>query len=875
MSYTTLSNAPWFDMLVGSVTAADITATSEFNAATFNTNTIDAQDLIVTDSTTLQNAIIMRPSQLSVIGPAMAQYNTDSDLLYQFPATGGMTGQYMSLDADNNLVWTTGAGSGVTLQSGTNMNVTNPMPDVFNVATAADVSFTTLNANNFNVNMKSFQNPASGTENQILALDASNNMVWVNGSSGGVSMITNTDDNLALTTETGGNVQINLANSIDVATSVTAPTLHATTTLECGTVSYPSSLGSDGQVLGVSGSALTWLTNSAGSVTSITGGTGINITGTSSVPIVNVNDALTVSTFVAAPLINATTSFTCGSVTYPASLGAANTVLGVQSGALTWVDNTPGVASLTNTDNNVVLSSSTGAVNVNLGTTVTVDVIHANSALECGSISYPSALGSNGNVLGINGSSVEWINPATGVTSISCTDSNIVYSNSTGAVTSALADHITVSTVEGTNSLICGAVHYPSALGDDGQFLGINGGAVEWLPPSGVSELLNTDGNLTLSSSTGNVTIGLANDVTINNIFYVNKIVTDVATQGTNSAVVSIGSGTLSNITNAATSMIMVGIGKNVMGNVASLAGLNECVVGGYSGTYLDASANYNVVFGNQSLADSWNIQSYNNVVLGTFCGQNIGNGSGNVLLGSNNFSESIGSATNAIYDNIVVGHGNLSDKVYTGAHQNIVIGNNVVLPSTTTTNTLLIDPSHITSMQIGNILSGTAAQLQIPNFKNPFNTNPSFSNSSLICDTSGNLSWSPPSYAYITSFAQNFNTPGTFNIDLSSATITGTSDITISGSNISLPNGKLFHITFTLVYQDGDFRNFTTLTSVGTIYGGSGSIQQATGGNTQVFSSFLPVLSGTTNLSFQISGGTGGSYLYLQGGSNILITSS
>ena len=109
---------------------------------------------------------------------------------------------------------------------------------------------------------------------------------------------------------------------------------------------------------------------------------------------------------------------------------------------MTWVDNTPGVASLTNTDNNVVLSSSTGAVNVNLGTTVTVDVIHANSALECGSISYPSALGSNGNVLGINGSSVEWINPATGVTSISCTDSNIVYSNSTGAVTSALADHI-------------------------------------------------------------------------------------------------------------------------------------------------------------------------------------------------------------------------------------------------------------------------------------------------------------------------------------------------------------------------------------------------------------------------------------------------
>ena len=112
MSYSNLMDAPAFNMNIGSCTAYDITALNTFTATTFDTNTIDAQELTVTSSTTLENAIILKPSQFSVIGGAMAQYDEDSDLLYQFPDVSGTQVQYMSLDSNNNLIWTTGGGGG-------------------------------------------------------------------------------------------------------------------------------------------------------------------------------------------------------------------------------------------------------------------------------------------------------------------------------------------------------------------------------------------------------------------------------------------------------------------------------------------------------------------------------------------------------------------------------------------------------------------------------------------------------------------------------------------------------------------------------------------------------------------------------------------
>jgi len=209
MSYSALQDAPWFDMIVNSVTASDITAAGEFNVTT-----IDASTLQVSDSTELNNQIILKPVQMTIQGAAIGQYDSDGELLYQFPDISGTAGQFLSLDNELNLRWTSGGGSGGMFQEGTNIVITDEGDNTYNFATVPNPSFTSLTTAAITINSNVF--PATlGAPGTVLGINGSNQMAWVaDGPGGAVTEITNNDGNLNIGDPTGPIVNIDLSNNI-------------------------------------------------------------------------------------------------------------------------------------------------------------------------------------------------------------------------------------------------------------------------------------------------------------------------------------------------------------------------------------------------------------------------------------------------------------------------------------------------------------------------------------------------------------------------------------------------------------------------------------------------------------------------------------
>lgn len=324
-------------MDVGSVTATNITATGEFNVTT-----IDASTFHVTDSTELDNQIILKPTAISVIGSAIGQYDASGDLLYQFPDSSGSAGQFLSLDNDNNLIWTSGTGGDVTLQQGTNINITEPVSGTFNIATVSNPNFTSLATGAITINSNAF--PATlGANGTVLGISGGN-MAWVadgmgsgtvtnvatgTGLTGGPITTTGTIAiaNTAVTagSYTNANITVNAQGQITAASNgsegsgiselsngdgnivITDPTGPATAiefnpnisveTVDCSGITingkvFPESFGSNGQVLGISSGNMAWVSN--GQVNTVVGGTNITVDSTDPVnPVVNLDTTLT------------------------------------------------------------------------------------------------------------------------------------------------------------------------------------------------------------------------------------------------------------------------------------------------------------------------------------------------------------------------------------------------------------------------------------------------------------------------------------------------------------------------------------------------------------------------------------------------------
>ena len=135
MSLSNLTNAPYLNISCNSVTA-------EFQ----NIQDITCQNLIVETAAQIDGPVNMQDDVIVLGTLQIGSMNNK----YIMPNTIGSPGQYQSVGQNNLMVWTTGGGGGgVTLQSGDNINITEPSSNVFSIATTANVDFTDVACSGF------------------------------------------------------------------------------------------------------------------------------------------------------------------------------------------------------------------------------------------------------------------------------------------------------------------------------------------------------------------------------------------------------------------------------------------------------------------------------------------------------------------------------------------------------------------------------------------------------------------------------------------------------------------------------------------------------------------------------------------------------
>ena len=116
-----------------------------------------------------------------------------------------------------------------------------------------------------------------------------------------------------------------------------------------------------------------------------------------------------------------------------------------------------------------------------------------------------------------------------------------------------------------------------------------------------------------------------------------NNIVTNVATQGSvSNGVVSIGvdANKLVSTMTSGNEPYLIAIGQNALQAFVTTNNANQVVIGSNAGTQLNVGSDYNVVVGNQSLADPGCVASSGNVVIGNYSGQAIQDGNENIVIG-------------------------------------------------------------------------------------------------------------------------------------------------------------------------------------------------------------------------------------------------
>jgi hypothetical protein len=663
---------------------------------------------------------------------------------YTLPSTIGTPNQVLAIPPSGTVcVWkndSTGSGTVTNVSnSDNNLTITNgTTTPVINMAN--NVAINTLGARQLGIISNTFDE-ALFTFPQVPNTPANNNILVTvnNGTSYATSnfstintLLTNTDNNISITNNASNIAQINLASSVNI------PTLSVNSAY-----TMPTNIGSANQVLSVgpTGSTLVWTNGggTGGGITSISNTDG-NLSISNSPPnaLINMSSDINIPNLGATTLrINDSNKNTQFNFPILSANPENNSILIAQTGGSSTFQNIN--ALLTNTDGNISITATIdGSANIDLNTNVDIVNLSVNNAYT-----MPSTIGSTNQVLsvGSTGSTLTWTTPTSsgGVDYIYGTTNQITVSANTGNVTLSLPSLINADSI---NSLgfTNGNITFPNVLGNQGQILAVDAGIIQFVDPPNIISILGTTNQISVANGTGpSPQIGFPSGE--NGIVFPNNIITNGSTQGNNSGSVSIGPNALAGINNSFTDSLLVGIGANALSNVVSAAGLNQVVIGNYSATYLNNVSNYNVVYGNQSLADSKNVSPNNNVVVGTYSGQSISNGNNNVIIGNSSMSTSALVAGNGVNNNIVIGDSSLQNVGPTGS-RNIVLGNNVNLGVTGSSNNFIVDPTNITNMEIGNIISGTATGLNIPNMKNPFNVNPTLDNQVLSSDVNGNMSW-------------------------------------------------------------------------------------------------------------------------------------
>ena len=179
------------------------------------------------------------------------------------------------------MIWANNSSSQTDISGSTNITVSNPSPDTFTISLNNTVSgLTSLSTTGLNVNGSSFSNPQAASTNQILSIDASKNMVWVNNSSNGVQSV-NSGSNIIVNNNNAANPIVNLNGTISDLTTVSSETVN-TSILNINDVTFPNPLNAgDNTFLSVNKDGdMVWVDNSP-SQTDISGSTNIAVNETS------------------------------------------------------------------------------------------------------------------------------------------------------------------------------------------------------------------------------------------------------------------------------------------------------------------------------------------------------------------------------------------------------------------------------------------------------------------------------------------------------------------------------------------------------------------------------------------------------------------
>ena len=276
----------------------------------------------------------------------------------------------------------------------------------------------------------------------------------------------------------------------------------------------------------------TWNAISTGSsgITAITGSEGINavtsggnctlsFSGTALIPELEIN----------------------GNYTLPTTDGSNNQVLTTNgSGTVTWQDGGggSGVSSLTGTDNQISVSSSTGDITLSLPSTVDIGTLNIG-----GSYTMPTDPGTSNQYIAYNALGCVWTDLP--VIDVQGTALQIQVVPSDGTYTVGFPSEVNIPQLE-----INSAYSLPTTDGTSNQVLTTDGmGSVTWQNGGGgggVTSLTGTTNEISVSASTGDITLSLPSTVNIDEL-EINSAYTLPTTDGTSGyTMITNGSGTLS-----------------------------------------------------------------------------------------------------------------------------------------------------------------------------------------------------------------------------------------------------------------------------------------------------------------------------------------
>ena len=534
-----------------------------------------------------------------------------------YPNVAGETGQVLTLTSPTTAVWSNATSGAVTeVSAGASGNCTvSPnvgavVVDIVDAPTFAGL----IVQDNFVAGGLAYPT-VDAAAGYVVTTDGSGHLSLQPGGGGGagVSSLSSTTSSIVVSAATG-DVELSLAETFAV-NAVSATTVQATALIlgsAPNTYAFPTSIGTAGQVLAVSGvvaNELEFVANST--ITSVTGSTNIECETTDGAVLVTLQGNLTGLDNVSTQLL---TLGTAGDVyDFPAAVGTPGQVLAVNTlaNALEFV--TPGggggaVESVNASGSNIVVAPNVGIVEISLAADLTGLTSVNTASLVVGPNTFPTTTGTTAEVLSTNGLGVlSWVpmsGGGGGIVSVTGVANQITAETLSEAVTIGLAADIT-----GITSLECGALTaggnlYPSSAGTPGQVLSTNGsGTLSWADGTGgVSTITSANDLINVITVGGAVTLTAAEMPTFSSITASNATLGGTsfpigagtvgqiltangsgaatwADGGGASGVSSITAGSANITVSPATGDVVVNLGDNISATLATVENLNTSIL--------------------------------------------------------------------------------------------------------------------------------------------------------------------------------------------------------------------------------------------------------------------------------------------------------